>query len=372
MINDISLHPGVLSEDIAYKQTEALALLQCLIAIPSISTDEAQSAAFIQQWLFERGISSTLVGNNVCAKNKYFDDNKPSILLISHHDTVPPSKSYTRDPYCAEMIDGKLYGLGSNDAGGALVSMITTFSYFYEKENLPFNLLLCAAAEEETSGKNGAELALTFFDTIDFAIVGEPTSMELAISEKGLMVCDCVAYGTTGHAARNEGDNAILKAVKDINWINSYQFAQTSETLGEVKMSVTMIDAGVKHNVVPEKCHFVVDVRTTDAYSNEDVLHIMRKHMFSDVTPRSLRIKSSKTPLEHPLMQALLAKGINSYGSPTTSDQAIVNCPSVKFSPGDSKRSHSADEFIYVDQINEGVLFFITFFNELKDKPWQK
>ncbi|WP_225629925.1 MULTISPECIES: M20/M25/M40 family metallo-hydrolase [Cysteiniphilum] len=372
MTNSISMHSDVLIEDIAHKQAEALALLKCLIEIPSISKDEVQTAAFIQQWLFERGITSTLVGNNVCAKNKYFDDNKPSVLLISHHDTVPPSKSYTRDPYSAEIIDGKLYGLGANDAGGALVSMIATFSYFYERADLPFNLLLCAAAEEEVSGKNGAELALTFFDAIDFAIVGEPTSMELAISEKGLMVCDCVAHGKTGHAARDEGDNAILKAVDDINWLNSYQFAQTSETLGDVKMSVTMIEAGVKHNVVPEKCHFVVDVRSTDAYGNEDVLHIMRQYMSSEITPRSLRIKASKTPLEHPLMQALLAKGINSYGSPTTSDQAIVNCPSVKFSPGDSKRSHSADEFIYVEQINEGVLFFITFFNELKDKPWQK
>ena len=372
MTNSISMHSDVLIEDIVHKQAEALALLKCLIKIPSISKDEIQSAIFIQQWLFERGVLSTLVGNNVCAKNKYFDENKPSVLLISHHDTVPPSKSYTRDPYCAEMIDGKLYGLGSNDAGGALVSMLATFSYFYDKEDLPYNLLLCAAAEEEISGKNGAELALTFFDEINFAIVGEPTSMELAISEKGLMVCDCIAHGKTGHAARNEGDNAILKAVSDINWINGYQFAQTSETLGDVKMSVTMIDAGVKHNIIPEKCHFVVDVRSTDVYSNEDVLQVMRRHMSSEIMPRSMRIKSSKTPIDHPLMQGLLAKGIKAYGSPTTSDQAILTCPSVKFSPGDSKRSHSADEFIYVEQINMGVEFFITFFNELKDKSWQK
>ena len=357
---------------IAEKQQQALNLLTSLIEIPSISTEEEKSALFIQAWLAKHKIPSTLIGNNVCAKNKYFDQEKPSILLLSHHDTVPPAKSYTRDPYHAEIIEGKLYGLGANDAGGGLVSMIMAFTHFYNMQNLPFNLLLCAAAEEEISGKNGAKLALPFFGEIGFAIVGEPTSMELAVSEKGLMVCDCVAHGKTGHAARNEGDNAILKAVSDINWITAYQFEKTSPTLGDVKMSVTMIEAGVKHNVVPEKCHFVVDVRTTDAYGNEEVLAIMRQHMCAEITPRSIGIKPTATPLDHPLMQALLAKNIRSYGSPTTSDQAILNCPSVKFSPGDSKRSHSADEFIYVAQINEGVQFFIEFFHELKDQPWQK
>ncbi len=349
---------------------DALALLKALIATPSPSKQENKTACLLQSWLNDKGVDATLIGNNVCAKNKFFDTYKPSILLVSHHDTVPPSKDYTIDPYTPFIKEGKLYGLGSNDAGGPLVSLLSAFVYFYDEEHLPFNLMFCAAAEEEISGRNGLELALPFFGEINFAIVGEPTSMALAISEKGLMVCDCIAYGKSGHTARDEGENAILKAIKDIQWLTNYKFDKVSPSLGEIKMSATMIEAGIKHNIVPNKCHFVVDVRTTDAYSNEEVLKIMQQNMQSEVQARSTRIKPSATPLNHPVVKALLAQGVTTYGSPTTSDQAILSCPSVKFSPGDSARSHTANEFIYIQQINEGIAFFIDFFSTMRNMKW--
>ena len=343
---------------------QAIDLLSNLIQIESISRKEDKTAEYFIDWFANKSIKANRIGNNVYAINKYHSDTKPNLLLVSHHDTVPAAKTYTRDPFKSEIIDGKLYGLGSNDAGGALVTMALVFSYFYDKE-LPFNLLFCAAAEEEISGKNGLTLALPHLGEIDFAIVGEPTSLEMAVSEKGLLVCDCVAHGKVGHAARNEGDNAIIKAVKDIQWLNSYQFDKVSERLGPIKMTAAQIQGGVKHNVVPDRCEFVVDVRTTDAYTNEETLEIMRKNMHSDVTPRSTHIQPTATPLDHPVMQTLFSLNLKSYGSPTTSDQAVLSCPSVKLSPGDSKRSHSADEYIYVEQINEGIDFFIKFLEKL-------
>ena len=344
---------------------DAVDLLKSLIKIPSVSQEEAKTAAFIDDWLKSKNISAKLTKNNVWAVNKNYNKDKKTLLLLSHHDTVKPAQSYTRDPFQSKIIDGKLYGLGSNDAGGPLVTLLSLFVYFYEHENLPFNLIVCAAAEEEISGKNGIELALKSMPKIDFAIVGEPTSMQAAISEKGLMVCDCVAKGKAGHAARDEGINAITIAMQDINWINHYKFPKKSDVLGPVKMTVAMIHGGVKHNVVPEQCEFVIDVRTTDAYSNAEVLKIMQQHMQSEVRARSTRLNPSKVSLEHPFIQAIQKEGIEVFGSLTMSDQALLKCPSVKFSPGDSARSHTADEFIYLDQIKEGIEFFIPFFDKL-------
>ncbi|MBK2125568.1 M20/M25/M40 family metallo-hydrolase [Fangia hongkongensis] len=340
------------------KLNEAVGFLTGLIEIPSLSTKEDKSAEYIYNWMEKKALEPKRIGNNVYAKSKHFDPDLPSVLLVSHHDTVPPAKSYTKDPFKAEIIDGKLYGLGANDAGGALSSMLIAYERF-SKEKLGFNLVFCAAAEEEVSGVNGLSLALKEMGKIDFAFVGEPTSLEAAISEKGLMVCDCVAFGQSGHAARDEGVNAIDIALKDISWLHSYQFENKSKTLGDVKMSATVIQAGSQHNVVPDKCHFVVDVRTTDCYNNEAVLNIMQSHMQAVVTPRSMRIKPSSTPSSHPILALIQRFGIKTYGSPTTSDQAVLSCPSIKISPGDSKRSHSADEYIYIQQIDDGIHFFM-------------
>jgi len=344
---------------------EAITLLKMLISIPSISKQEDKTAEAIYQWLTSFGAKAHYVNNNVWGQNKYFDDVNPTILLLSHHDTVQASGNYSRDPYLPEVVDGKLYGLGSNDAGGPLVTLLGVFKYFYAKEDLPFNLVMCAAAEEEISGKNGVELALNHLPKIDFAFVGEPTSMQAAVSEKGLMVCDCVAKGKAGHAARDEGINAINIAMRDIQWIEQYQFPKTSPTLGPVKMTVATIKGGVKHNIVPEHCEFIVDVRSTDAYSNDEILKIMQDNMHSTITARSFRLQPSQVSLSHPIIKTLMDVGIETFGSSTMSDQALLKCPSVKFSPGESARSHTADEYIYLSEIQSAVAFFIPFFEAL-------
>ena len=338
---------------------EAISLLKSLINIPSFSREEDKTADLMEEFLKGKGIACERSKNNVWAKSKYFSADKPTLLLNSHHDTVKPNASYTRDPHQAEVIDGKLYGLGSNDAGGALVSLLATFLHFYNQEGLSHNLIYAATAEEEVSGKDGVESILQSLGEIDLAIVGEPTSMDLAVSEKGLMVLDCVARGKAGHAARNEGENAIYKAIKDIEWFRNYEFAQVSPTLGPVHMNVTQVNAGTQHNVVPDECHFVVDVRLTDAYSHEEILQIISEHTSSEVTARSTRLKPSGISLEHPIVKIAIEKGMKTYGSPTMSDQALINAPSIKLGPGDSERSHSADEFIYVKQIDEGIETYI-------------
>jgi len=345
--------------DIENLSAQAIHLLQQLIAIPSFSREEGRTADVIEQFLIENGVKIHRKLNNVWAFNRYFDPAKPTILLNSHHDTVKPNTSYTRDPFDAKIEDGKLYGLGSNDAGGCLVSLMAVFLHFYEKENLKYNFCLAATAEEEISGVNGIELILPELGKLDFAIVGEPTGMQLAIAEKGLMVLDCVAHGKAGHAAREEGENAIYKAMKDIEWFRTYRFPKESEAFGPVKMSVTIINAGSQHNVVPAECKFTVDVRVTDAYRNEEVLEIIRQHVKSDVTPRSVRLKPSKIDRDHPIVQAGIALGRTTYGSPTTSDQALLDIPSLKIGPGESARSHTADEFVYVDEIKEGIALYI-------------
>ncbi|MFD2937269.1 M20 family metallo-hydrolase [Spirosoma flavum] len=338
---------------------EALALLKRLIATPSFSREEDQTASVIEAFFQEKQIPFIRLKNNVWAQNRHFDSAKPTLLLNSHHDTVKPNKSWTLDPFEPMERDGKLFGLGSNDAGGCLVSLLATFAYFYGRPNMAYNIVMAATAEEEISGRDGLELLLPELPLFSFAIVGEPTEMQLAIAEKGLLVLDCTAHGVSGHAARDEGDNAIYKAIQDINWLMAYQFPKVSPTLGPVKLSVTIINAGTQHNVVPDTCTFTVDVRVTEQYTLEEVVETIQNNIQAEVKPRSIRLKPSSIPVEHPIVQAGLALGRHTYGSPTTSDQAVLNCPSLKCGPGHSGRSHSADEFIYLREITEGVTGYI-------------
>ncbi|WP_306551807.1 M20 family metallo-hydrolase [Daejeonella sp.] len=338
---------------------DSVDLLRKLISISSLSKEEQQTATVIEQFLQDRGVKTHRTVNNVWAYNEYFDSKKPTILLNSHHDTVKPNPGYSNDPLAADIIDGKLFGLGSNDAGGCLVSLIAAFLHFHGQENLKYNLCLAATAEEEISGKNGIELVIPEFGLLEFAIVGEPTLLDLAIAERGLMVLDCVSQGKAGHAARQEGDNAIYNAITDIEWFRTYEFAKKSSLFGPIKMSVTVIEAGSQHNVVPAVCKFTVDVRVTDAYRNEEVLKIIRQNVNCEVTPRSTRLKSSSISEDHPIVKAGISLGRKTYGSPTTSDQALLDIPSLKIGPGDSARSHMANEFIYVDEIEQGIDFYI-------------
>jgi len=340
-------------------QNDSFELLKKLISIQSFSKEEDKTAEAIEQFLQERGIKTHRKLNNIWAYNKHFDAAKPTLLLNSHHDTVKPNSGYTRDPYDAAVEDDKLFGLGSNDAGGCLVSLIGTFLYFFEQEGLSYNICLAATAEEEISGNDGLECVLPDLGELEFAIVGEPTQMNLAIAERGLLVLDCTSVGKAGHAAREEGDNAIYKALSDIEWFRNYRFSKVSEVFGPLKMTVTIINAGSQHNVVPATCTFTVDVRVTDSYTNEEVLKIIRTNVACDVKPRSIRLKPSSIDKGHPLVQSGIALGRTTYGSPTTSDQALLSIPSVKVGPGDSGRSHMADEFIFVKEIAEGIELYV-------------
>lgn len=338
---------------------KALDLLQRMIATPSFSREEDAVATLIMDFLTSEGVEAKRTGNNVWCVNRFFNPSLPTVLLNSHHDTVKPNPQYTRDPFHAEIIDGKLFGLGSNDAGGPLVALIATFLHYYEKQDLKYNFVLAATAEEEISGTGGIESIYSLLPPIQFAIVGEPTLCQMATAEKGLMVLDCVAHGKAGHAARNEGVNAIYEALADIDWFRSYHFPLVSETLGPVKMTVTVINAGKQHNVVPGECQFTVDVRVTDRYTLEELLDIIRSNVKAEVKPRSLRMRPSGIDKDHPLVHAAISLGIQRYGSPTTSDQALIPAPSVKMGPGDSARSHTADEFILVEEIAQGIDTYI-------------
>ncbi len=348
------------------KQTkEAIQLLRTLISIESYSKTENKTADEIAIYLNEKGIVTNRVLNNVWAVNKHFDSNKPTILLNSHHDTVKPNSKYTRDPFCPFIENGKLYGLGSNDAGGALVSLMACFIYFYQRKNLTFNLLFAATAEEEISGSNGIEKILPLLGNINFGLVGEPTKMNMAIAEKGLVVLDCVAHGVAGHTAREEGENAIYKALKDIEWFRTFKFPEISKTLGEVKMTVSLLNAGSQHNIVPDTCSFTVDVRTTDAYSNNETVELIKQNVTCEVIPRSVRLNSSSIHIDHPIVQAGVSMGLFPYGSPTLSDQSLMKFPTLKMGPGDSARSHTADEFIFIQEIEEAVEVYIQLFENL-------
>ena len=355
-----------MSKDVSILQVNAIGLLKQLIATPSFSKEEDNSSSLIKTFLENNEVKTEQYLYNIWAKNKYFDANKPTILLNSHHDTVKPNKGYTLDPFAAIEKDEKLFGLGSNDAGGSLVSLISTFLYFHDKENLKYNIVLAATAEEEISGHNGIEVLLPQLGKIDFAIVGEPTQTQMAVAEKGLMVLDCIANGKAGHAAREEGDNSIYKAITDIEWFNSYKFDKISDLLGPVKMSVTVIETDNKaHNVVPAQCKYVVDCRVNELYTFEEMLDIIKTNVQSEIKPRSTRLRSSSIALDHPVIQAGLKMKRSCYGSPTTSDKALMHFPSVKIGPGDSARSHTADEYIYIGEIKNGIELYIQLLNEI-------
>lgn len=340
--------------------TDAIALLKKLIETPSFSTKEDQTALLIEHWFQEHQIEYWRTNNNVWAINKHFDAQKPTLLLNSHHDTVKPNSAYTKDPFKALEDNGKLYGLGSNDAGGCLVSLLATFGYFYGQNNLKYNIVMVASAEEENSGPNGLNSMLPIIPKIDVAIVGEPTLMQLAIAEKGLVVFDAKVKGTPGHAAHPNTDNAIYNCIPVLEWFRDYKFEKVSPVLGEVKLTVSQINAGKQHNAIPAEVDLVIDVRVNDCYTNAEVAEILQKESpCSSITPRSLRLNSSSIPMDHPLVQAGISLGKSTYGSPTLSDQAILSCPSLKLGPGDSQRSHSADEFIYIKEIEDGIAFYI-------------
>jgi acetylornithine deacetylase len=338
---------------------EAIALLKNLIETPSFSSEEEPTAVLIEKWFTQNEIPFERRNNNVWAYNKFFDKNKPTLLLNSHHDTVRPNQAYTNDPFKAIVKDGKLFGLGSNDAGGCLVSLLATFVYFYANENLPYNIIIVASAEEESSGKNGLNSVLKHLPELECAIVGEPTLMQLAVAEKGLLVLDIKVKGTPSHAAHKNEDNSIYNAIPVMEWFRNYRFDKISEQLGPVKMTVTQIKAGKQHNVVPSECDLVIDIRVNDCYSNQEILQIVKENNVAEVTPRSMNLSASSIPETHGLVQAGIALGRTTYGSPTLSDQSVLSCKSLKLGPGDTLRSHSADEFIYLNEIEEGIHLYI-------------
>ena len=345
---------------------QAIKLLKKLIETPSFSSEENKTALLIENWFLEHMIPFKRNVNNVWAVNKFFDESKPTLLLNSHHDTVKPNNGYTKDPFKAIVEDGRLYGLGSNDAGGCLVSLLVTFTHFYPQKNLKYKLVIVASAEEESSGDNGLNSMLSIIPKVDVAIVGEPTLMNLAVSEKGLVVFDAVVKGTPGHAAHLNANNAIYNTIDVLKWFQEYQFEKSSETLGDVKMTVTQINAGKQHNAVPAEVKLVIDVRVNDRYSNQEIVDILQKESPCDhILPRGIKLNSSSIPVSHELVKAGISLGRETYGSPTLSDQSVLNCPSLKLGPGDSTRSHTADEFIYLDEIEEGVEMYVELLNRV-------
>lgn len=346
------------------KTTEAVELLRRLIATPSTSRDESRTADLLFAFLEERGAAPERLHNNVFARSADFDPARPTLLLNSHHDTVRPAASYTRDPFAPTAEGDRLYGLGSNDAGASVVSLARTFLTFRE-QSLPFNLLLALSAEEECMGEHGMRALLPALGRIDMALVGEPTGMQAATGERGLVVLDCTAHGRSGHAARGEGINALYIALDDIARLREFRFERESRLLGPIGIAVTQIEAGTQHNVVPDTCRFVVDVRTTDAYTNEETVEILRAAIRSEAVPRSTRIRAAAVGDDHPLVSAARAVGRQTFVSPTTSDRTLMPFPSLKMGPGESSRSHSADEFVLVDEIDQALGIYEKYIEQL-------
>jgi acetylornithine deacetylase len=354
------------------RDEKAVRLLKELISIPSISGQEDATATAIEQYLKCEGVKEVNRHlNNVWAVNAHYTPVKPSVLLCSHHDTVRAVEGYTRDAHSPVEEDGRLYGLGSNDAGGALVSLIETFLYFYDRVDLEYNLILTAVAEEERSGAGGLTAILPLLPPYEFAIVGEPTGMKMAVAEKSLLVVDCVSRGVSGHAARSEGDNAIYHAIEDIAALKNYSFERVSPTLGEVHMNVTMVNAGTQHNVIPSTCSYVIDIRPTDVYTNEEIMETICSIIKAEATPRNMRRRASSIPVTHPIVVAGVEMGLEMFGSPTLSDQALLSCPSLKIGPGESARSHTADEYIEINELKEGLDIYISLLSKILEEKKQ-
>jgi acetylornithine deacetylase len=353
-------------ESIDALHAHAVELLKKLISTPSFSREEAATADLIENFLKEQGQQPQREGNNVWCVAENSAPDASLLLLNSHHDTVKPVNGWQRDPFTPQVEGDKLYGLGSNDAGASAVSLLAAFLYLSKQESLPYKLIVAITAEEEVSGSNGVQAILPKLGEVAVAVVGEPTLLDMAVAEKGLIVIDCKAQGKAGHAARGEGENALYKALDDIHWFRNYRFAESSELLGPVKLSVTQIQAGYQHNVVPDECSYVVDVRPNECYSNQEIVDIIRAHVGSEVNPRSLRLNSSGIPLQHPLVQKARELGKKLYGSPTLSDQALMPFHSVKIGPGDSARSHTADEYIGLSEIREGIETYIRLLQDLQ------
>jgi acetylornithine deacetylase len=345
----------------------AVELLEHLIATPSVSRSEEMAANIMEQAIRDLGFQPRREANNVWALDPHFDENRPTLLLNAHLDTVKPVATWTRNPYCPEQDGDVLYGLGSNDCGGGLVSLLQVFAWLTAKEQ-PYNVIYLASAEEEVSGKDGISRVLPLLPPVEVAIVGEPTGMQPAIAEKGLMVLDVVAHGTSGHAARGEGVNAIYEALEDLHFLHTHKFRKVSDLLGPTIMNVTMIHAGTQHNVVPDRCEMVVDIRTNEFYQNEFVFEFLKKRLKSEVTARSFRLHSSRIDPQHPIVRRCKSMGLKPFGSPTLSDQALMSFPSLKLGPGESSRSHSADEFIRISEIAAAIETYIRLLDQINIK----
>ena len=339
--------------------SDTVQLLKKLIATPSVSRNEKDAADIMEQTIRSYGFEPQREANNLWIIDPHYDESRPTLLLNAHIDTVKPVASWSRDPFSPDVEDGVLYGLGSNDCGGGLCSLLQIFRMLTEKPQ-SYNLIYLASAEEEVSGKDGITRALPLLPHIDLAIVGEPTGMNPAVAEKGLMVLDVIAHGKSGHAARNEGVNAIYEALDDMRWIRDYKFEKVSEFLGPTKMTLTVVNAGTQHNVIPDKCTMLVDIRTNEFYDNEEVYEFIRQHLKSEVKAHSFRLKSSRIDPEHPLIRKCVAMGMKPFGSPTLSDQALMHFPSFKLGPGESSRSHSANEFIRISEIRDAIAKYET------------
>ena len=339
--------------------SDAVELLKKLIATPSVSRNEKDAADIMEQTIRSYGFEPQREANNLWIIDPHYDENRPTLLLNAHIDTVKPVASWSRNPFSPDVEDGVLYGLGSNDCGGGLCSLLQIFRMLTEKPQ-SYNLIYLASAEEEVSGKDGITRALPLLPHIDLAIVGEPTGMNPAVAEKGLMVLDVIAHGKSGHAARNEGVNAIYEALDDMRWIRDYKFEKVSEFLGPTKMTLTVVNAGTQHNVIPDKCTMLVDIRTNEFYDNEEVYEFIRQHLKSEVKAHSFRLKSSRIDPQHPLIRKCVAMGMKPFGSPTLSDQALMHFPSFKLGPGESSRSHSANEFIRISEIRDAIAKYET------------
>ncbi len=346
--------------------SDSIELLKAMIEIPSLSREEKEVVDYLEEKFRLWELPFERSGNNIWIRSADWSESKPVVLFNSHVDTVRSGKGWIYEPFKATVEEDRLTGLGSNDAGASVVALLGAFRYFYHVENLPYNLIFCASAEEEISGPNGVASVLDQLGKINLAIVGEPTQMHVAIAEKGLIVLDCEAKGKAGHAARNEGVNAIYKAIKDIQILEQYRFPLESPVLGPVKLTVTQIEAGSQHNVVPDSCRFVIDVRTNEFYSNDEAFHVIAGLIESEVRPRSFRLNSSRISPSHPLVKRAVEMGLNTYGSPTTSDQAVIPYPSVKMGPGDSARSHTANEYILISEISGGIETYIKLLEGLK------